>query len=266
MGYQQIRSASPDAKSYPGWCLRLVTESFFGTPGGHATARNAWDASGTKNTSRQMPPVQVPVWFSWKGTIDGIHKDWGHVVVYFPGRGFLSSPGKWTDGYGQQWFPSIEAVERWFNAPYLGFTLDIPMRGAVASYDGSPTPSPSPSPSTPVYGSTYTVVSGDTLSGIADNYGVSWQDLYAANKDVIGDNPNLIIPGQVLRVPGTAPAPAPTPEASETTYTVVSGDTLWGISEKFYGTGTRYNEIAEANGVANPSLIFPGQVFVIPGV
>jgi LysM repeat protein len=263
MGYTQIRSANPNAKSYPGYCLQLVTESFFTTPGGHATARNAWDASGTKNTSRQLPNVQVPVWFSWVGTIDGVYKDWGHVVTYFPGRGFLSSPGKWTDGYGNQWFSSIEAVERWFNAPYLGFTLDIPMRGAVAAYDGSPTPEPTPTP-TPGYDSTYTVVSGDTLSGIADSYGISWQDLYAANTDVIGSDPNLIIPGQVLRVPGSAPAPAPTP--AQTTYTVVPGDTLWGISEKFYGTGTRYNEIAQANGVANPSLIFPGQVFTIPGV
>lgn len=31
------------------------------------------------------------------------------------------------------------------------------------------------------------------------------------------------------------------------TYTVVSGDTLWGISKKFYGTGTKYNIIYEAN-------------------
>jgi hypothetical protein len=62
------------------------------------------------------------------------------------------------------------------------------------------------------------------------------------------------------------PAPAPTPAPSGTTYTVVPGDTLWGISELFYGTGTRYPEIAAANNIPNPNLIFPGQVFVIPGV
>lgn len=63
-----------------------------------------------------------------------------------------------------------------------------------------------------------------------------------------------------------APAPTPAPAPSGTTYTVVPGDTLWGISERYYGTGTRYPEIAAANGIANPNLIFPGQVFVIPGV
>ena len=47
---------------------------------------------------------------------------------------------------------------------------------------------------------TYTVVSGDTLSGIAAKYGMSWQELYAKNKFVIGNNPNIIYPGQVLTI------------------------------------------------------------------
>jgi nucleoid-associated protein YgaU len=34
----------------------------------------------------------------------------------------------------------------------------------------------------------------------------------------------------------------------------------------FYGDGTRYPEIAAANGIENPSLIFPGQHLLIPGV
>ncbi|MFG2943100.1 transglycosylase family protein [Streptomyces sp. NPDC048282] len=44
----------------------------------------------------------------------------------------------------------------------------------------------------------YTVREGDTLSGIAARHGTSWQRLYAANKAVIGDDPNLIVPGQRL--------------------------------------------------------------------
>ena len=60
--------------------------------------------------------------------------------------------------------------------------------------------------------------------------------------------------------------PAPAPSPSGTYYTVVPGDTLWGIATIFYGDGTRYPEIAAANGIENPSLIFPGQSFLIPGV
>ncbi len=46
----------------------------------------------------------------------------------------------------------------------------------------------------------YTVRQGDTLSGIAARHGVGWKQLYAANKAVIGDDPNLIVPGQRLEI------------------------------------------------------------------
>ncbi|MBZ9644169.1 transglycosylase family protein [Streptomyces sp. PSKA30] len=44
----------------------------------------------------------------------------------------------------------------------------------------------------------YTVRQGDTLSGIADRHGTTWQRLYAANKAVIGGDPDVIVPGQRL--------------------------------------------------------------------
>lgn len=46
----------------------------------------------------------------------------------------------------------------------------------------------------------YTVKSGDTLSGIANKYGTTWQNIYNNNRDIIGSNPNLIKPGQVLKI------------------------------------------------------------------
>ena len=58
----------------------------------------------------------------------------------------------------------------------------------------------------PEYLGEYTVVPGDSLSGIALKYYGSaardkWMAIYEENKDIIGDNPNLIHPGQVYKIP-----------------------------------------------------------------
>lgn len=64
---------------------------------------------------------------------------------------------------------------------------------------------------------TVTVASGDTLSGLASRHcgNSTWTDIYQDNQSVVGGNPNLIFPGQVLVIncasgtAATAPAPAP---------------------------------------------------------
>lgn len=47
-------------------------------------------------------------------------------------------------------------------------------------------------------------------------------------------------------------------------YTIQKEDTLWGIAKKFYGNGSRYQEIAKANNIANPNVISVGQRIIIP--
>src|SRR5580658_2392325 len=69
----------------------------------------------------------------------------------------------------------------------------------------------------------YVVKQGDTLSGIAAQLGVrgGWPALYAANRPLIGSDPNIINPGTVLVLPG---------HEGPVRYTVADGDTLSGIA------------------------------------
>lgn len=196
MGYTQLIYPDTTVQEAAGWCLGMATKAYFGAQGGYECATDAWNASPTKNASRDMPPVAVPVWFSWWGLEP--YKDWGHVCIWVPGRGFLSSPGS---GYGQQWFDSIDAIERWFGCRYVGFTLDIMPNGTVAAVTDEPAPSPDPAPQPS--GRTYTVVPGDNLWGICERmYGYAdWGNVnnVAAVNGI--ENPALIFPGQILQIP-----------------------------------------------------------------
>jgi LysM repeat protein len=107
----------------------------------------------------------------------------------------------------------------------------------------------------------YTVVSGDTVSGIAHRFGLDVKAVLAANGL---DWSSVIFPGQTLVMASTAPAPAPAPAqaASDRAYDVVSGDTLIGIATT-HGVGL--DAILSANGLTRGSIIYPGQTIVIPG-
>lgn len=54
------------------------------------------------------------------------------------------------------------------------------------------------------------------------------------------------------------------PINSERYYTVVHGDTIWAIAQRYYGNGSRYSGIAKANGISNPNIINVGQKLLIP--
>ncbi|EPI31852.1 LysM peptidoglycan-binding domain-containing protein, partial [Enterococcus faecalis] len=91
---------------------------------------------------------------------------------------------------------------------------------------------------------THVVQYGETLSNIAYQYGTDYQALAVLNGLT---NPNLIYPGQVLKVNGSAVS---------NVYTVQYGDNLSSIAAKL---GTTYQALAALNGLANPNLIYPGQ-------
>lgn len=47
----------------------------------------------------------------------------------------------------------------------------------------------------------YVVSAGDNLTSIGKSFGLSWREIYEINKGVVVQNPDLIFPGQILKIP-----------------------------------------------------------------
>jgi LysM repeat protein len=105
---------------------------------------------------------------------------------------------------------------------------------------------------------THTVRSGETLSHIAADHGMTVQALAAANGIA---NPHLIMVGQVLVLPDAGGAATAAAAPVATSYKVQPGDNLASIAARF---GTTPAALASANGVANPNVIVIGTVLSVP--
>ena len=89
---------------------------------------------------------------------------------------------------------------------------------------------------------------GDTLSGIAQRYGITVSALSSLNGISTLD---LIYAGNTLRVPENGGSGS----TGTQYYTIQPGDTLNGIAVKF---GTTVSALSALNGIANPNLIYAG--------
>ena len=101
---------------------------------------------------------------------------------------------------------------------------------------------------------------GETLSAIAAQYGLTEAALAQANGIA---NPSLIYAGQQLVIPasGGAASPATVPARGQAIHVVQRGEALSAIGQRY---GVTEGAIAQANGLANPNLIYAGQQLVIP--
>lgn len=111
--------------------------------------------------------------------------------------------------------------------------------------------SAAPSASTPAQpseGASRCVVvsSGDTLSGIAARTGLK---PWTAWTGYSSGNPGVIYPGEMVCYGGAVVV-----HTAERTHTVAAGESLWSIF------GVDWSRVASLNGLANPSLIYPGQI------
>src|SRR5213082_632021 len=169
-------------------------------------------------------------------------------TVARPVSGYAVRPGDTLSGIAARFavrggWPALYAANR----PRVGPDPDVIRPGTVLALPGRRAPA------------RYTVVSGDTLAGIAAALAVrgGWPALYAANRPLIGSDPNVIRPGTVLVLPGRR-APA--------RYTVVSGDTLAGIAAALAVRGGWPALYAANRHVIgpDPDVIRPGAVLTVP--
>ncbi|HEY8464155.1 MAG TPA: LysM peptidoglycan-binding domain-containing protein [Bacillota bacterium] len=117
-----------------------------------------------------------------------------------------------------------------------------------------------PPPTTCPAGTTaYIIRSGDTLFALAQRFNTSVNAILAANP---GIDPNALRIGQRICIPGVQPPPPTTCPTGTTSYVVRSGDTLYGIAQRF---NVSLNALIEANPGIDPNRLQIGMVICIPG-
>ncbi|WHY77402.1 LysM peptidoglycan-binding domain-containing protein [Neobacillus sp. WH10] len=167
---------------------------------------------------------------------------------------------------------TVGELQQWNNLQgtliYVGQVLKVSAPGqTVTVTPPQPAPAPAPKPPTPPPSSTseYTVKSGDSLSKIGVQYGMTVQQLKTLN-NLLSD---LIYVGQKLKVTGTqtqtpppvvTPPPAVQPPAAST-YVVKSGDTLGKIARQYNMT---VQNLKSLNGLTS-DMIYVGQTLKVTG-
>jgi LysM repeat protein len=149
----------------------------------------------------------------------------------------------------------------WRTTIFPGQTLTLGGSGAASTS--------APAAASTGSGASYTVVAGDTVSGIAGKHGVSASSVLQANGL---QATSTIFPGNKLTIPGAGAMAAPAAPASASpaakqglsgTYTIETGDTLHSIAQE---SGVTVQDLLNANGLNWSSIIYAGSKLTIPNV
>ncbi len=172
------------------------------------------------------------------------------------------------EGSGNNFYTVVKGDSLWSIANRFGVTVqalrdannltsDVLSVGQILRIPGSNEGNEIVPPSGNV---TYTVQKGDSLWSIASRYGISVNDLRRAN-NLTSDTLSI---GQVLIIPGVGSGNEGNDNITgpSTTYTVVKGDSLWSIANRF---GVTVQALRDANNLTN-DVLSVGQVLTIPGV
>jgi hypothetical protein len=198
---EQIRAAT-GAKMQAVEVLDLGSLEF---PRGKVPARISWDGffpgAGRRNQSYvkawRAPQELVAILTTWRDTGTKLRllvtETPLNIDVYL-----VTFEHTWGGGFGDCHY-RLEFGQ----ARELKVLTDTEWQayGGQATLHGQTAAATRPAPPTP---STYTVVDGDNLWGISKRFlgdGSRWRQLYEANRAVVGSDPDLILPGQVLQIP-----------------------------------------------------------------
>ena len=226
------------------------------------SASSGDDAAGPLTGIAPTRPAMIDasgVWIVAEG------ESWWSIAKATMGRGAL-----WQElqrvNVGREVVPGIVLSDETALAP--GMALAVPERAAPTPVD--------------VSSGVWVVQPGDTLARIATQVygdGAAWVRVWDANngRSFAGrtfSNPNVLVVGWDLALPGIAPPAAAAPSMPDTV-TVARGDTLAVIARRVYGDGTRWPTIWEANQgrdmgdgrvFADPDQLEVGWQLVVPAL
>jgi LysM repeat protein len=168
--------------------------------------------------------------------------------------GGLYTTGSWVSNGGVgALFPSDTPTPSITPSPTLTPTITL-------------TPTASAIPATPTASAPflYTVESGDTISSIADKFGVEFIIIMVMNglnnDSTLQVGQQLVIPNPDMQIPDPTALPPNLGRGDEILYLVLPGDTLATIAEQFLST---VDDILTENDLLNANEIFVGQLLTV---
>lgn len=181
-GHDGIDLAAPIGTALHAPASGVVDEGGMGTdPGGYGNYIGMTDEAGNKWQMGHLSEIYVST---------GDYVSVGQVVGATGNAGSSTGPHLHLRLHTGEGPVDPAAFLNSVGAANTGEHLDPPVSEV-------PPPAPVPEPA-PGEGESVVVTDGDTLSGIADAHGTSWQEIWGLNPQI--QNPDLIYPGDEVRV------------------------------------------------------------------